>query len=104
MLPRPRRQVGLVRLAIDVRRVRGVSDHHRLPAVDVYEHALMADRVTGRRDNSDARGDLGVTVEQLESRTREIEPFRSRSFLAPRPLELRTLNVKGRLLEHGVLP
>src|SRR5438445_4035332 len=103
MLARPWREVCFVSVAVDIGRVRGVSDHHGHPIGPVHVYALMADRVARGGHDADAFRYLTVTVEQLEARAGEIEPLPVGWLLATRAFQLRALDVKRRVLEDGIL-
>ena len=75
MLAGPRAEVGLVGIAVDVRGVGGIADHHRRAVRGVDEHALVPDCVPRRGDHTHALGDLRIAVEQLEAGTRKVEPL-----------------------------
>src|SRR5437879_4080446 len=102
MLARPGGEVCLLHVAVDIRGVRGVSDHHRYAIAAVDEHALMTDGVPWRRDHADALGDLSVTIQQLEPRPGKVEPLGGHGFLLARAVQLRALDVERRVLEGPV--
>ena len=103
MLPGPLAQIGLLDVAVDVAGVRGVTDHHRFAVVRLDEHALVADRVARRRDDTDSLCDWCVPVEQLVLRAAEVEPLHDRRLLPSRALQLGALDIERRVPEDCVL-
>src|SRR5262249_47668122 len=63
----------------------------------------MADSVAGGGRHPHAGQDLGVTVEQLESGTREIEPVGQSARLSTSPFKFGTLYVERGVLEDRIL-
>src|SRR5438105_8006114 len=93
VLAGPIREVGLFRVAIYLGRVRRVPDHHRRATIRVDEDALVAGGVAGGGDHAHALGYLGVAVQKLEARPREVEPLRGYRLLLSRAPQLRALDV-----------
>src|SRR5438067_1112721 len=69
----PVRQLLELGMPVDAEVVGGIPDQH-LVAVRAHQHALVPDCVSRGRQGPDAVGYLGVAVQQLESRPREVEP------------------------------
>src|SRR5919201_3757273 len=80
--------------------VSGVADHQFVTTGAADDDALVTERVTWRRHHPDAFGYLGVTVDKLEAGARKVEPLPRHTLLAPRPFQLRSLDIEGRVLEN----
>jgi hypothetical protein len=65
----------VIGLAVDVRGVSRIADHHRPAIWGVHDDALVAGGVARCRHDPHAVGDLRVAVDQFEARAGEIEPL-----------------------------
>src|SRR6202171_3079492 len=79
----------------------GIAGQQRRPRRGIDLDALMARRMAGGGDHPDAGHDLPLSIDEFVARAGVVEPRGGRVGVSMTPFVLPSLQVEGRLREHG---